>query len=248
MIKALNEYGLTEKEAELYLVLLSLGNVKLQDISKKTDLPRSTIYNTLNYLSNKGLVSKIIKKGIIHFEAISPRKLLSDIERKKRVIEEALPKLEGLHNILSESSNVEIYEAIKKNLRIPLDINELKQGLIIFGSYSGWEKFLQYEPEQFRKLRVKEKIKAKLLIGNYDNEDFHKKPYTKLTEIKFNKIFDNFSCIFFIYADKLTILTLNENPVLILIKNKETSDTMKMIFEFFWKNSSSKSKNSLKEF
>ena len=60
---ALREFGLTDKEVRVYLILLSLGSINLQELAKRIDLPRTTIYNTLNYLYTKGLVSKIVKGG-----------------------------------------------------------------------------------------------------------------------------------------------------------------------------------------
>src|SRR3989344_989986 len=54
---ALKEYGLNDKEIKVYMALLPLGNINLQEIAKRVDMPRTTIYNTLNYLSNKGLIS-----------------------------------------------------------------------------------------------------------------------------------------------------------------------------------------------
>ena len=48
---ALKEYGLSQKEIQVYLSLLPLGCINLQKLGKKVDIPRTTIYNTLNYLS-----------------------------------------------------------------------------------------------------------------------------------------------------------------------------------------------------
>ena len=39
----LEEYGLTEKEAQVYLKLLPLGKINLQEIAKRINLPRTTI-------------------------------------------------------------------------------------------------------------------------------------------------------------------------------------------------------------
>src|SRR3990167_6568529 len=80
--QALREFGLTDKEIRVYVEMLPLGSVNLQEIAKRINLPRTTIYNTLNYLHQKGLVSKIIKKGITYFDATEPDKLIEDINQK----------------------------------------------------------------------------------------------------------------------------------------------------------------------
>jgi HTH-type transcriptional regulator, sugar sensing transcriptional regulator len=71
--QVLREYGLSEKEAQTYLALLPLGKINLQEIAKRVDLPRTTIYNTLNYLISKGLVSFIMNKGVRFYEATDPK-------------------------------------------------------------------------------------------------------------------------------------------------------------------------------
>ena len=43
----LKEFGLTDKEIEVYLALLPLGSINLQVLAKKVDLPRTTVYNSL---------------------------------------------------------------------------------------------------------------------------------------------------------------------------------------------------------
>lgn len=53
----LQELGLSEKEASLYLTLLSLGSRSVQDIARSARLERSTTYLLLGSLANKGFVT-----------------------------------------------------------------------------------------------------------------------------------------------------------------------------------------------
>ena len=109
----LKEYGLSEKEIAIYLALLPLGTVTLQEIAKRADFPRTTVYNTLKYLSQKGLVSKIMKEHTTYFTAIEPKKLSDKLEEKKRLIDSIIPQLEGLRKSISDVSSVEIFEGFK---------------------------------------------------------------------------------------------------------------------------------------
>src|SRR3989339_223529 len=186
---ALKEYGLRDKEIEVYLALLPLGSINLQEIAKRINLPRTTIYNTLNYLSLKGLVSKIIKGHVTFFEATEPKKLINDMEEKKKLITSALPELEGLKKQIKESSGVEIYEGFKGISTILADIFKEKQQTYYFGSYSKSVEILKHLPEHFRVLRITKKIPAKIVIDPYDEETFHKPSYKKITEMKSNQRF-----------------------------------------------------------
>ena len=54
----LKEYGLSEKEIDIYLELLPLGTVSLHEIERRVKYPRTTVYNTVNYLLKKVLFQR----------------------------------------------------------------------------------------------------------------------------------------------------------------------------------------------
>jgi HTH-type transcriptional regulator, sugar sensing transcriptional regulator len=231
---ALKEYGLTDKEIKVYLALLPLGKINLQEIAKRVDFPRTTVYNTLNYLFQKGLVSKIIKKGVTYFEATEPSKLVDNLDQRKKLIEKALPQLEGLKKVIKESSSTEIYEGTKGLFTILSDIFKVKQQVYYFGSYSLSVEVLKHQPEHFRTIRLERKIPAKIIIDKYDEESFHKPLYKKITEMRFLNSLKDFPCMIFIYGHKVALYTLKGDLVGIIIKNKEVSKSMKLIFDTYW--------------
>ncbi|MFH1211984.1 MAG: helix-turn-helix domain-containing protein, partial [Candidatus Woesearchaeota archaeon] len=59
----LREIGLSKNECRVYLSLIKLGSGTVQEISKKSNVHRANVYDVLNKLMEKGLVSYIIKKG-----------------------------------------------------------------------------------------------------------------------------------------------------------------------------------------
>ncbi len=232
---ALREFGLTDKEIKVYLALLPLGNANLQELAKRIDLPRTTIYNTLNYLYVKGLVSKIVKGHVTYFEAVNPEKLVDNINQKKEILLSVLPELESLKKEIKESSSVEIYEGFKGISTILADVFNERQETYYFGSYSKSVKILEHLPEHFRVLRMSKKIPAKVVIDSYDEENFHKPAYKKITEMRFNNSLRDFPCMIFIYGGKVAIYTVEGELVGVIIKNKEFSQGMKLIFDLYWK-------------
>jgi sugar-specific transcriptional regulator TrmB len=231
---ALKECGLTDKEIRVYLTLLPLGSINLQEVAKRLDFPRTTVYNTLNYLHKKGLVSKIIKKGVTFFEATNPRKLIDNLNQRKRLIENVLPSLEALKKSVRESSSVEIYEGSKGLFTILSDVFRKKQQTYYFGSYSLSVEVLKHQPEHFRTIRLERKIPAKIVMDTYDEPTFHKKTYKRITEMRFLDSLKDFPCMIFIYGEKVALYTLRGDLVGIIIKNKEVSQAMKLIFYMYW--------------
>ena len=57
--------GLTKGEADVYLTLLKLGNTTSGKIIKESKVSRSKVYDVLERLKQKGLVTEIIKKNVI---------------------------------------------------------------------------------------------------------------------------------------------------------------------------------------
>ena len=232
---ALKEYGLADKEIKIYLALLPLGSINLQEIAKRVDFPRTTVYNTLNYLAQKGLVSKIIKKGVTFFEASDPDKLIDNLKQKKELLERVLPDLQGLKKSNIEPSSVRIYEGQKGISTVLLDVFKIKQQTYYFGSYSLSVKRLKHLPDHVRTIRLDNKIPAKIVIDRHDEEIFHKPTYKKITEMKFLDSLKDFPCMVFIYGNKVALYTLKDELIGIIIKNKQVTEAMKLIFNMYWK-------------
>lgn len=230
----LKEYGLGDKEADVYIALLPLGSVNLQEISKRVNLPRTTIYNSLNYLTKRGLVNKIIKKGTTYFEASDPEKMIDDVEQKKEILLSIIPELKSLKKNIKDSSSAEIYEGFKGISIILSDVFKEQREVFYFGSYSKSAEILKHLPEHFGNLRISKKINAKIIIEKFDEERFHKKEYKQITEIKFLDSMKDFPCMIFIYGKKVAMYTLQGDLIGIIIKNKEFSDAMKLVFNMYW--------------
>jgi len=231
----LKELGLSDKETEVYITLLPLGKINLQEIAKRIELPRTTIYNTLNYLSGKGLVSRIIRSGVTYFEAVEPSKFLDTLNQKKELLLSVLPELEGLKKEIKFSSSVEIYEGFKGVSTILNEVFKVKQEVFYFGSYSKSLEILKHLPEHSGNLRLDKKIHAKIIIDPYDEERFHKSLYKKITEMRFLESLKDFPCMIFIFGNSVAIYTVTGDVIGVIIRNKEVSRAIKIIFDLYWK-------------
>ncbi|MBU2459338.1 MAG: helix-turn-helix domain-containing protein, partial [Nanoarchaeota archaeon] len=113
--QTLKQIGLTEGEIKVYLALIDLGSVSTGRITKASGISGSKVYEVLERLMKKGLVSTITKNNVRYFEATSPNKILdyldektSNIEIEKTNIQKILPDLILKQNH-SESSEVKVF-------------------------------------------------------------------------------------------------------------------------------------------
>src|SRR3989338_328236 len=116
----LEKVGISKAEARLYLALTRLGSSSTGAIIKETGLRKSTVYESLGRLMEKGLVSYVIKNNIKFFEASDPERLVDFIDEKRREMEESkddirkiLPDLKSMGNALKPHAEAHVLFGIE---------------------------------------------------------------------------------------------------------------------------------------
>lgn len=88
--------GLSEREAKIYNTLLVYGELNLGNLSKLSDIQRTTAYGVVDTLIEKGLVERARHKKQYLYYASDPRDYLEVLKQKKAKINEIIPGLIGL--------------------------------------------------------------------------------------------------------------------------------------------------------
>ncbi|MCB9480199.1 MAG: hypothetical protein H6680_00030, partial [Desulfobacteraceae bacterium] len=133
-----------------------------------------------------------------------------------------------------------IFQGSKGLFAILSDVFKEKQQTYYFGSYSLSKERLKYLPAHARSVRLDRKIPAKIVIEHSDEEEFHKKEYKKITEMRFNDSLKNFPCMIFIYGKKVALYTLKNDLVGVIVANEQVAEAMKLIFDIYWSTSKNK--------
>lgn len=107
--KALKEYGLTEKEAQVYLCLLRYRELPAFEISRKTKIPRTSVYHILESMKARGLVNSSQKNNVAQYGPESPKKLVELLKNKEIAIQKALPDMMNLVEAAGKSPSAKIY-------------------------------------------------------------------------------------------------------------------------------------------
>src|SRR3989344_8299023 len=85
---SLRNIGLTNGEIKVYISLLEIGSSTTWNITKKSEISGSKVYEVLERLAKKGLVSSINKNGVKYFEASSPNRILDYLKEKENQVKE----------------------------------------------------------------------------------------------------------------------------------------------------------------
>ncbi|MBI1961152.1 MAG: hypothetical protein HYS45_00445 [Parcubacteria group bacterium] len=93
--KVLQNLGLSEKEAQIYLALLELGKSTVVQIAKQAKIKRPTTYLILDSLKQKGLVSEIPEQSRTWYAPESPEALEQTVKHALSDFHELLPVLKS---------------------------------------------------------------------------------------------------------------------------------------------------------
>lgn len=238
----LKEIGLTDNEIKIYLYLLKSEAKTAYEIGKDTDIYRVHVYDKLEQLMNKGLVSHVYKGSKKYFKADSPSKLKDFLEDKKReienkseVIEQILPELEAMTFIPKEDTIVEVFKG-KEGLKYFLkDIIKLKKEVLISGiNDSKYEELIPIFMKQYFRDIKRFKIKERVITLNQKDVFLFSKDTAPSTEYRFldQKQFNPTNT--FIYGDRVVIVSWGTPVTAIMIKNNEIAETYRGHFEKLW--------------
>ncbi len=94
IITTLKKLGLSEKESDTYLDLLTNGLSSASALAARVAFPRQTVYSILEKLIAEGFVEQSDKRGVKHFLA-DPDALRPLLEKKKRLLEDSARELDS---------------------------------------------------------------------------------------------------------------------------------------------------------
>ncbi|HBF67067.1 MAG TPA: hypothetical protein DDW36_01420 [Candidatus Magasanikbacteria bacterium] len=93
----LKKLGFDKNERLIYLALFELGRCRAREIIKHTGLVRNSVYTTLEDLVHRGLVSKILVRGVAEFAPTDPASILNELDEKRRLAQSAIVELKQKH-------------------------------------------------------------------------------------------------------------------------------------------------------
>ncbi len=241
----LEEIGLTKNEIKIYLALLELGSTSTGAIIKKTRIHTSKVYDGLERLSGKGLVSYIVQANTKYFKAVNPERLIEFLHDKKKQIDQQedeiksiIPKLKSRQLTVGDLTEAEIFqgwkgmETVYRMLRDNLGKDDMNY---VMGASKGEdeEKVREFFTRHINFLGQKE-IRQKIIFNEEarGNLPVYKK-YPKLFQLRYmNNITP---AEINIWLDKTMIVILRRNPTIILIHDQKVSDSFRKYFGELWK-------------
>ncbi|OGF19898.1 hypothetical protein A3G56_03340 [Candidatus Falkowbacteria bacterium RIFCSPLOWO2_12_FULL_45_10] len=235
--KELEQFGLSDKEAKVYLAALQLGRASVQNIAQKADIHRVSVYDILEKLARQGLISQTIQGKKRLFVATKPEKIQADLENKREVFSKLLPELKALENVSRQKPKVTYFEGREEFWQAYFDRirheSELKENLV----YGSSEKILGAYPEEYKKFtkeRMVKGIKVKLIVeqSSFGREE-KRKGEEELREVKFLPTDMKLKTGTIVYGDRVMIVSWGSLSV-VIIEDADYAANQKTVFNLLW--------------
>lgn len=237
--EALQNLGLSEKEARVYTALLKLGRGSAYGIADEAGIKRPTTYVILDELRQKGLVLKVprVKKQL--FIAKPPDELFAVAEEKLRVAKDVLPQLLAMAEGETQKPRTLFYEGLPAVRDVFLEQAKRMADRELTGFYahagSAKSEMLEFFDEYNERIK-RYKVQVRGIAPEHPNLEKYRRVDAeygrKMKIVPFEE-----------YSSDISI-DIGENYVMFfsiqdaqatLIENERIAKTMKQIFEMVWK-------------
>lgn len=249
LLRQLEDLGLSEKEAKVYVASLILGPATVQQIANQADIKRVTTYVILEALAGLGLVSQSSHGKKTYFSAEEPvnlKRLLDkkaqEIANQKEAFKAFLPDLESLKSIAPESPTVKYYDTIE-GLRTVIGsflLSAVANDTDYIYGFSDLDKVEKFFPEIARNQGNPDRIKAgkrsKFLYTSergaiYKSSDAASNRESRYIPADMYPISGDLTMA----GDYTLFLSLDsEHPLGVTIKSAGLATVMRSLFELAW--------------
>jgi sugar-specific transcriptional regulator TrmB len=239
-LEILKKIGLSDGEVKVYSALLDLGVTSINAIHEKVGIERRNIYDILNKLIERGLVSYIETDGKRTFRISNPDKIISYIDEKKSNLEEikqeTLKLMPAIQNIF-KSKKQELFAEIFKG---PEGVKAVWDDMLEYKSIH-WIGSGLYVPDRFPaywkdwdKRRIKRKVESYHMFRFEKRKDVDKRLFRNSKFLP--KEFSGNPTVTVIYGDKVAQQLLGEELSVFVIQSQQLADNYRIYHKYLWDN------------
>lgn len=230
----LQEIGLSSTETKVYLALLELSSALAGEITKKSEVNRTNVYDALERLIEKGLVTYVISANRKVFEPVNPERLKGMLKEKEERLDSIMQELQAKYDTSKTNEEATIFKGKKGIQSIFEDIIKEKKDLFVYGAESRFADVFPAYQKDWNKRRAQEKIKVSM-IYNEKVKQRKRKEHLPLLKMKFLPEHYDFPSTIMIYGEKVVTVVWAELPFGFMIKSKENAKSNMNFFEILWK-------------
>jgi sugar-specific transcriptional regulator TrmB len=240
-LEMLEQIGLTKGEIRVYIALLELGESTKTPIATNSGVSPGKIYDVLERLTKKGLVSVIKKGSVKHFRVANPHHLQKYLDEKKMALEKEegivkslLPQLLATYEAKQTTTDAEVYKGWNGMSTVYADLlDTLQPGdeFFIFGASKGVdEERVKTFYTRFNKRVLAKKLKANIIFNEEARNNIPEA--AKTGTVRYLQQTTPSEIV--VYGRKTAIVLLEKEPLVILIRGESIATSFKAYFDALW--------------
>lgn len=237
-LEGLEAFGLEKNEALIYLAGLELGTSTVLELSRRTQVPRTTLYPLLEKLRRLGAFKIGKQKKRTVYSAEPPDLLRQNMLERQSQLEKSLPMLEVLRETSRGGPGVTFFEGtdgFKKLWRHLYASGVEEYRLITTGTG-----LLDYVKEPYLVERVIEDRKKRgikslqLIPENRETKRIVERDKEEMRESRFLPSNVDLPCSVIIFADQVAFITTRRENTMIIVASGDVARTYKTMFDLVW--------------
>jgi sugar-specific transcriptional regulator TrmB len=232
MEETLLKLGLTKAEIKVYLTMLKLKSALAGEVTKMSGLHRRSVYDAIERLIEKGLVSYIVEGKRKRFQPESPERLRDIIHNWKDEVEDQIPKLNAIYSSGTREQEATVYRGKNGLKTIMDDILDTGQTLYVYGAYGDFEERLKYFFAQFEKKRIRKRLHVKVIFDENDRARVAGK--LPLVSSRFLPAGFSGPVTTEVYGEKVLLMVWEEEPIILMVKNPKVAKAYRRYFNIIW--------------
>ncbi|MBU1916421.1 hypothetical protein KKC47_04855 [Patescibacteria group bacterium] len=241
LVKELEEIGLSEKEARVYLAALELGPATAQQIATKALINRPTTYIMIESLTKRGLMSSFIEGKKKKFSAAMPYKLAYIIQNQKKDIEK---REIGINNLIKKMqehtanndnlARVEVFSGVDSFTTCQGFVLQSEAGNVY--ELTDLEKTKELMPNDEFKEDVRNQICEKHRVSSIYSANSSKSscPRRLFQQAMINNLEDPIGAEVVICKDTIFFNTYNKQLQTVMITDSGIALTLKTLYKALW--------------
>lgn len=217
---ALISVGFSKNEAKVYLSLLRMGSSTAGGVASKCDIHRTNVYDALDRLTEKGLVTYVYKGNKKFFEAVDPTRIKELLRERLSAIEEAIPTLMLNYKLATTKDKVHTYDGLVGVKVLTDDMLRDGKDICVFGIPKDVPDRLKTILPLFHRRRIAKKIMMQHIYDANAQERIrylNTLPYTKAMFISRD---EESPATTLVYGNKVAFVIWSTPPLNIIIESE----------------------------
>ncbi len=232
----LKNLNLTELQAKVYLAALELGQALMQELTRKSGVKRTSIYNFIGELKERGLIIETRKNKRSMYSAAHPSILIEMEKTRVKELELILPELSAIANNVRNKPKVTFYEGREGIYEVYLDTLKERQPII------AWSDFEHMKPVmgkdfmvEYPKERARRSITFRCITKDTPiTQEVARRNYGELREMKLIDT-EHLETEINVYGNKVAQISFRSNPPFaVLIEDKGIAQTLRVAWNELW--------------